>query len=327
MCDRTCRPGRISAFHRSRSPAPTLTTLPYRWGVDLKLPAMAERDLRWECSGEAIVGRLYLPQGAGPFAGIVLCHGFAGVKELLIPAFAERFASAGFAALTFDYRGFGESQGERGRLLPERQVEDIRSAVDFLLEQPEIAAGRIALWGTSLGGANAIIAASRDTRVRCLAVQLTFGNGERVVTGKMSDKEKERFLGTIKRLQERRERTGRDSRVALTNILTDPQSLAFFERVADDFPALDIEVPLLTVAEMLRLKPEEAIPELTVPVLFIGAGKDAVNPPEETLRLFEAANEPKSLLMLDEATHYEVYEGAYLEAASLRQIEWFRTHL
>ena len=284
------------------------------------------RDVEWKSGEDTIVGQLYLPDGAGPFAGVVLCHGFAGVKELLLPAYAQRFAGAGFAALTFDYRGFGASQGERGRIVPERQIDDIRSAVGFMSGQPAIAANRLALWGTSLGGANAVVAASRDPRIKCLAVQLTFANGERVVTGNMSDEEKGKFLETLKRMQDRRAKTGKETMVPLDNVLTDPQSTAFYERFADH-PALNIEVPLLTVAETLKFKPEEHLSDLKVPLLVIGAGKDSVNPPQESVLLYQAVNEPKSLMMLDEATHYELYEGAYLEKVTSRQIDWFTQYL
>jgi dienelactone hydrolase len=288
---------------------------------------MKQRDVTWSAGEETIVGRLYTPDGAGPFPGVVLCHGFAGVKELLLPAYAQRFAEAGLAALTFDYRGFGGSQGERGRLLPDKQVEDIRSAVSYLQTQAEVDRERIALWGTSLGGANAIVAASGDSRVRCLAVQLTFANGERVVTGKMDEEEKQKFLNTIKRLQERRAKTGKEMMVPLTDVLTDPQSIAFYERFAPKFPELDIEIPLLTVAETLKHKPEEVVGDLKVPLLVVGAGKDSVNPPEESIQLFQAANAPKDLMMLDDATHYELYEGEPLNVVSQRQIGWFRQYL
>jgi len=273
-----------------------------------------------------VVGQLYVPEGTGPFAGIVLCHGFAGVKELLPPAYAERFAAAGFAALTFDYRGFGGSGGERGRILPEQQVSDILSAIEFLRSQPEIFADRVALWGTSLGGANAVVAASREPGIKCLTVQLTFADGERVVTGKMSDQEKAKLLSTIQRLQDRRAKTGRETMVSLADVLTDPQSAAFYERFADH-PALDIEVPMLTVAETLKYKPAAVLADVKVPILVVGAGKDSVNPPQESVLLFQAANEPKSLMMLDEATHYELYEGDYLDQVSTRQIEWFEQYL
>lgn len=170
-----------------------------------------------------------------------------------------------------------------------------------MANQVEVDAKRIALWGTSLGGANAVIAASRDERVKCLAVQLAFADGERVVTGHLSDSEKERLLATLKRMQDRRARTGRETMVPLGDVLTDPQSAAFYERFAGH-PALDIEVPLLTVAETLKHKPEAVLPGMKIPLLVVGAGRDSVNPPQESLRLFQAANEPKSLMMLDEAT-------------------------
>jgi alpha-beta hydrolase superfamily lysophospholipase len=109
-------------------------------------------------------------------------------------------------------------------------------------------------------------------------------------------------------------------------VLTDPQSTAFYERFADH-PALNIEVPMLTVAETLKYKPAAALADVKVPILVVGAGKDSVNPPEESVLLFQAANEPKSLMMLDEATHYELYEGTYLDQASARQIDWFAQYL
>jgi alpha-beta hydrolase superfamily lysophospholipase len=68
--------------------------------------------------GSKIAAHLYLPSSIStPLPAIILCHGFAGVKELLLPAFAHYFSENGYAALCFDYRGFGESEGERGRLV------------------------------------------------------------------------------------------------------------------------------------------------------------------------------------------------------------------
>ena len=66
-----------------------------------------------------IIGDLYLPENAGPdekYPAVVLCHGFSGIREILLPPYAELFAQNGFAALIFDYRGFGDSEGERGRI-------------------------------------------------------------------------------------------------------------------------------------------------------------------------------------------------------------------
>ncbi|HBY55858.1 MAG TPA: hypothetical protein DEG23_03485, partial [Coxiellaceae bacterium] len=78
--------------------------------------------------------------------------------------------------------GFGGSGGEPGRLVPKLQVEDIKNAISFLSSVDEVDSGRIGLWGTSYGGANAIVAASEDKRIKCLCIQLAFGDGERCIT-------------------------------------------------------------------------------------------------------------------------------------------------
>ena len=55
-----------------------------------------------------------------------MAHGFAAVKEVDLPTFAERFAAAGLVTLVFDYRYFGESEGEpRNQLFPQAQLDDL----------------------------------------------------------------------------------------------------------------------------------------------------------------------------------------------------------
>src|SRR3972149_11343255 len=77
-----------------------------------------QKKVHFYSDGLPLAGVLFLPDAPGPHPGIILCHGFTGVKELILPDYANRFADAGYAALAFDYRGFGESEGPRGRRLP-----------------------------------------------------------------------------------------------------------------------------------------------------------------------------------------------------------------
>ena len=256
-----------------------------------------------------------------------MCHGFAGVKEMLLPNFAQRFADNGYVVLTFDYRGFGESEGEPGRLRPDLQIEDILNALSFLRSHPQVDENRIALWGTSFGGANAIFAAEQDGRVQCLLVQLTFGDGERVVTRGMSEKEARDFFALIEKLQIRKMRSGKEMMVPINKVLSDPQSKQFYEDHVEQFPALRIKIPMLTVAETIQHKPEKIISRVQVPVLFIAAGKDSVNPADESTRLFQKANQPKELLMIDAATHYELYSGIFFEQAVAKQLSWLGNYL
>ena len=280
--------------------------------------------------GCKLVGDLFLPNttpnGQGVPA-IILCHGFAGIREILLPPYAEAFAGAGFAALIFDYRGFGDSEGERGRLVPAEQIADIRNAITFLETLPEIAADRIGLWGTSFGGANAICTAARDSRVKCLAVQITFGSGERMVTGGLSDAEREKLLNTIQKAWQRAVTKNKPLYLTLDQILTDPDSKAFYQQMVERVPKLKTRLPLLTIRESMEYKPEDCLAAVQVPILIIGADQDIVCPFEESKTLFTKARPPKELTLIAGARHYEVYEGEYFKQSSGKAIEWFKKYL
>lgn len=289
---------------------------------------MKKKSVEFDSEGQTVVADLYLPEENTVSApAILLCHGFAGVKELLLPAFAEYFAGSGFVAMTFDYRGFGGSGGEPGRLVPALQIEDIKNAISFLAACPEVDPGRIGLWGTSFGGANAVVTASEDGRVKALSVQLTFADGERVITSEMTPEEKTKFLSTIEKMEEKKRTTGKEMMVPIGKVLSDEQSKSFYNEYADAYPALNIKIPFLTVAETLRHKPINHIPNVSAPLLVLAATNDSVNPVSESYSLFEAANEPKELFELEGATHYEVYSGKLFERAAAKQVEWFNNYL
>lgn len=281
----------------------------------------------FKSGGCQLAADLYYPQKEHKVPGIVMCHGFAGVKELLLPDFAQRFAMGGFAVLTFDYRGFGQSEGEKGLLVPGLQIEDIINALAFLRSCEQVDSERIGLWGTSFGGANAIFAAVQDNNVKSLAVQLSFADGRRVVTQGMSEKEKSNLYALIEKMKERKARTGKEMMVPIQKVLNDPQSKAFYDSHVEKFPELGIKIPMLTVAETIMHRPENIIKDLKVPILITAAGRDGVNPLEESKILFQKANEPKDLFIIENATHYGVYSGEYFEQAIARQLDWFNKTL
>ena len=99
---------------------------------------------------EGIALTFRVPEGNIKHPLIILCHGFCGIRNVLLPCFANAFTEAGFATITFDYRGFGESDGERGRLVPAMQTEDIISVINWAEKQECIVMGNIAGRGACL---------------------------------------------------------------------------------------------------------------------------------------------------------------------------------
>jgi len=274
-----------------------------------------------------IAATLHLPEQPGPHATVLLCHGFCGTQPLLLPAFAAAFAQAGYLAVTFDYRGFGESGGERGRLVPSMQIDDILAVLGWLKTHDQVDAQRIGLWGTSLGGGHVMGAAARDAGVRCVVSQLAFADGEEVIAGHMSAEEKASFLATLAKMEERKQ-AGKEMFVPLTRVLGDPESKAFFEKHKDSYPELSIKIPMLTVKEMFHYKPATDAARVTCPTLVVVAGDDGVNPPAQGTALFDAVGAAtKQLYVQEGARHYDAYEGTHFDQVAQRQLAWLAQHL
>jgi uncharacterized protein len=277
-----------------------------------------------------IVGDLYLPDNLlqdGKLPVIILCHGFSGIREILLPPYAEFFAQNGFAALVFDYRGFGDSEGERGRLVPAEQVVDIRNAITFVETLPQVDAARVGLWGTSFGGANAIYTAAIDKRVKCISVQITFGSGERMVSGSMNDETREKFMSTLQKAWQRAVTKNKPLMLNMDQILTDPDSKDFYQRTVEMYPKLKNRLPLMTIKESMECRPENHIADLNIPVMIIGATDDIVCPVEESKILYEKARQPKELFIIEGARHYDVYEGKNLTLSAGKALEWYIKYL
>jgi len=289
-----------------------------------------KKQVHFYSEGAKIAADLYLPNDVSdqrPRPGVVLCHGFAGIKQLLLPAYAEELAKHDFVSLVFDYRGFGDSEGERGRLVPFEQITDIRNAISFVQTLKEVNDKQIGLWGTSFGGANSIYAASFDKRVKALSVQLTFASGRRMILGDIGEEERNKLYETLRKVRERAVTQNKVLRLNPKQILTDEESQDFYSNIVQKYPAIETKIPLSTLQHIMEHNPQDVITNVSCPILIISAADDIVCPADESHILFERANEPKKLLVLEECKHYSAYEGNPFEEAIKANILWFEKHL
>ena len=140
---------------------------------------MTREDITFRSGGQTCAAWLYLPDGAhGSTPCVVMAHGFGGTREDAVPRFAERFVAAGLAALVFDYRHFGDSEGEPRQLLDiGLQLEDWTAAIACARTRPEIDETRIALWGSSFSGGHVVPTGARDGHVQAVISQAPFADG------------------------------------------------------------------------------------------------------------------------------------------------------
>ncbi|HKJ76140.1 MAG TPA: alpha/beta fold hydrolase [Gammaproteobacteria bacterium] len=118
------------------------------------------REVRFATARERRLFGWYLPPPDGaPAPAVAMLHGWGGNAECMLPL-APALHRAGFALLLFDARCHGRSDGDDFASLP-RFAEDLEHAVDWLKANPDVDAGRLAVLGHSVGGAAALLAASR----------------------------------------------------------------------------------------------------------------------------------------------------------------------
>ena len=286
-----------------------------------------ERPVEFYSSGLRLSGVLYLPREEAPAGGrpgIVLCNGFTTVKELYLPPLARAMGGAGFAALTFDYRGFGQSEGAPGRLIPEEEVHDARNAMTFVQSQPGIDARRLGLFGTSFGGGIAIAVAAADARARAVVSSVPVCNGERWLRGMRPYWEWVELCRRVEADRARRVLTGTSERVDRSVIAPPDPAAQRTHGAQPPRPALVLE----TAEAIMEFNPEALVDRLSPrPFLMIVAAQDTRVPPDVSVPAFERAREPKSLVVLDGIAHHDVYELPARERLLEIVLPWFRTHL
>ena len=282
--------------------------------------------------GVRLVGDVFYPDDLRPGerrAGIVLCHGYTGVKDLYLPDNARVLSAAGYVVMVFDYKGWGDSEGPRSRLAPYSRVADVQAALTFMSSLPEVDAARLGIYGTSYGGATVVWTAAIDPRVKCVVSVVGIGNGTRWMRSVRRPDEFHDLLARADADRVRQAVEGKSEFVKREEILLpDRQSAELAAAARRNNPAAVSTIPLEYVHETLEFNPEWVVEKIAPrPVLFITTDDDRLVPPEESVALHARAGEPKRLVILKGYGHYQVYAEPAFSEVMRETTAWFRQHL
>ncbi len=275
--------------------------------------------------GTRMAGDLWLPAGFGDGTkrpAILLTHGWGGKRSHLNDSYAPKFANAGFVVLTFDYRGWADSDsrlvmigdqpqpgtdGEvtvRARAIrevvdPRDQVRDISSALDYLNGEEGVDGERIGIWGTSYSGGHVIYLGAHDDRIAAIVSQVGY-------QGIGWTPERERFA---------RKRAIDKARGVIDPI---PQGI-------DMVPNLRGTPDL---GKMLGYRPIESAHQIRVPTLIIDVdAEELFNRMTNGHAVYEIIdNEADAEYKAYPGKHYDIYNRHY-PAASTLALEWFKRYL
>jgi uncharacterized protein len=281
--------------------------------------------------GAKLKGLLRLPdQGSGPWPGIVQGPGWLGLHDAkLYQRYHQSFTDAGYAVLVFDYRGFGDSEGERGLILPLWQAEDIRNAISYMQTRPQVDPNRIGLFGSGgTGGAVPIYVAAVDPRVKCVVSNYAFASGKEWLRSMRREYEWLALLERLDRDRKRRVLEGRGEMVSpreeLMVATPERQQTGVKKDVDARIPEL---VPLRCAEAIMEFTPEDYVARIAPrAILFISTEGDATTPEADTFRLYDRAGEPKKLILQKETSHYKAYDQ-YFDVVTPQIVDWYDRHL
>jgi dienelactone hydrolase len=288
-------------------------------------------DVGFPSGEETCAAWLYLPDGDGRVPGVVLAHGWTGVREQRLDTYAERFVAAGLAALVFDYRHFGASSGEPRQLLDiKRQLADWAAAIAFVRSRAEIDPERVALWGTSFSGGHVIESAAQDPRVAAVVAQVPFTDGLRnlpslglaLAVRLVAAGVRDQLGALLGRPPHMVPSVGPPGSVA---VMTTPDAEPGFRAIDPPGSTWRNEAAARVALRVGSYRPGRHAGQIAAPTLFALAQDDAITP--TALAQAAAARAPNAEVHTYPGGHFDIYVGATFERAVADQVEFFTRHL
>src|SRR5262245_36458237 len=250
---------------------------------------------------------------------IVMCHGWGGTAALLRPD-AVVFARAGYLVVTFDYRGWGASDGRvilarpaadrpkgtftaevievREVVDPLDQTRDLQNVIHWVHGEPQCDTARIGLWGSSYSGGHVVYVAARDHRVKATVSQVP------ALDSRGLGREAAAFAEATKR--------------ARGEIGYPPPGA----KVVGNLRGAPIREKMTNYAPV-----EDADKAPGCAMLFIIAEKEELfDNKDHAVKAHERAKGPKKLVTIPGIPHYGIYTTARAQAQKLA-VEWYDTHL
>lgn len=262
---------------------------------------------------------------------VVLAHGLAGIKEMRLDAYAERFAQAGYHALVFDYRHFGDSAGEPRQLLDiARQHEDWKAAIAYARSRTDVDAKKIVLWGSSLSGGHVVAVAAGDRNVAAVISQvphmlgLTSGlagglmAGTRLTIHALVDR-----LGSL--IGSRPHFINASAQPGRLGLMSAPGAANGYLKLVPKGKAFDQRVAARFVLDAARYSPGKYLRRLTMPTLLQVATNDLTTPASAALRSARGAN--NVVIKMHAADHFDPYVEPLFSTFVAEQIDFLKQTL
>lgn len=289
--------------------------------------------------GITLAGDLYTPKGDGPFAALALSGPFGAVKEQSSGLYAQTMAERGFVTLAFDPSFTGESGGEpRNVASPDINTEDFMAAVDCLGLLDNVDREKIGVIGVCGFGGMALNAVAADKRVKAVAASTMYDMSRMMAKGYYDSMSAEERAGALEALSRQRWEDAANGCPAYGPLSLELQggepefvvqyaayykdkNRGFHPRAVNSNASWTVTNPLSFMNMPLLTYIDEISPR---PMLLIHGEIAHSRYFAETA--FEAAAEPKELVIVEGATHTDLYDQ--MDKIPFDKLEaFFKEHL
>lgn len=272
-------------------------------------------------NGIDMAGNLYLPKNfseAGKYPAIVSVHPGGGVKEQTAGLYARKLAEQGFVALAFDASHQGASGG-MPRFLddPMRRVADIYSAVDYLTSLSYVDANRIGALGICAGSGTTVKAASMERRIKAIATVSAVDVGaatRRGWEGKASTADQLALLESVAKQRSAEVAGAAPTYVNYVPKVGDKSAPLDLQEAADYYltprgqhPNSPNKMLMTSLSALVSFTGFDRVDLLTQPLMIVAGSK--AGSLWHSQELHAKAAGPKELIIIDGATHMDLYDG------------------
>ena len=290
----------------------------------------SREDLTFDSAGTALAAWLYRPAAADDASVpcVVMAHGFSATRRDGLEPYAERFADAGFGVLLFDYRGFGDSDGEPRQVIDiKAQQEDYRAAIRAAARVPWVDASRLVLFGSSFSGGHVVTVASGDAQIAAVIAQAPFADGlaqlritPPLTSARMTfDALRDTAAAALGRPPVTLPAAGPPGSYA---VMTAPEAEPGFTAIVGEGSRWRNEVAARVMLRIGLWRPVKDAFRVACPLLVCVCDGDETTPPQPAAQM--AQNAPRGEIVRYPIGHFDIYVGEAFERASRDQVAFLQ---
>ena len=287
--------------------------------------AAMKKTVSFESNGQTLPGNLYLPDNykeGDKLPGVVVTGAWTSVKEQMPAGYAEKIADKGYAALAFDFRGWGEAAKNAPENLkyvenPEEKTKDIVAAANYLMTRPEVNSEKLATLGICASSGYAINAANQNSNIKTVATVAPWLHDAGIVKEQYGDEVSELKKATAKAKEEGPEileAAGKEGSGAVMEgegYYTDPNRGAI--------PEYDNKFSTLSWGPWLNYDAVQIASNLSVPVLLVHSEKAAI--PQGAKKFASEGGDKVKLIMLEDVTQFDFYDQEEPMTKALNEVD------